>query len=548
MAIAESAQNRDARGAELDHRLVCKQLRRVLESAQFTDTTRLKRFLDYVVSESLAGNSDRLKGYTIGLEVFDRGDDFDPQVDTIVRVQAGKLRRRLDLYYADAGRQDPIRIYLPKGSYAPVFEVPAGVETRSELSVSGDEKTSLPATSRPAVAVLPFDNLSGDSTQEFFADGITEEIINALSQFREIRVVARNSTFRYKNKPDDARTIARDLGVGFVLEGSVRKAGNKVRITAQLIEAEGGTHVYSENHDRELTASNLFEIQDDIASHVAAEIANPHGILSRIGGRKQRWQTDNLDAYECALATLEYWRQPTEDVHKVMRDRLEQAVALDPEYATAWAMLAIIYGDEVRAWFNVRSSPPPLERALAAAQRAIEIDPQNASGYHALFLTLFHLGEFDQHRAAANRAFQLNPNYPDMLADMAACSGLLGDWERAMSLVQRAFDLCPNPPPWYHLIPSVNAYRLHDYEAALVSIRLVGDTAWQNLGPMFELAILGQLGRMGEAKQIIENILHVAPEIPDKMIDLLSPWHFSPDLLAHFVEGWRKAGLEVRTV
>ncbi|MGI9404853.1 MAG: hypothetical protein ACR2O4_00665, partial [Hyphomicrobiaceae bacterium] len=333
--------------------------------------------------------------------------------------------------------------------------------------------------------------------------------------------------------------------VGFVLEGSVRKAGDMVRVTAQLVEAEGGTHVYSENYDRELTASNLFDIQDDIASHVAAEIAEPHGVLSRIGGRDRRWQTDNLDAYECALATLEYWRCPTEDVHREMRERLEKAVTLDPEYATAWAMLAILYGDEVRAGFNVRLEPPPLDRALQAALKAVDLDPLNAPGYHALFLTLFHRGEFDQYRAAAGKALDLNPNYPDMLADMAACTALSGDWDRALELFARAIDLSPNPPPWYHTIPMVNAYRLGDYEAALESARLIGDSLWQSMGPMFELAILGQLGRREEARPIVDGILETVPELPNIIVELLAPWHFPPDLLEHFVEGWRKAGLAI---
>ena len=524
----------------IDAETISAQLGRVLESEQFAETTRLKRFLSYVVNESLAGNSDRLKGYVVGLEVFDRGDDFDPQVDTIVRVQAGKLRQRLDLYYANAGKLDPVRIYLPKGSYAPVFEV--SVEPEIE---DIDTIVTPPSSRAPAVAVLPFDNLSGDPGQEYFVDGVTEEIINALTQFREIRVIARNSAFQYKDQPRDLRTVGKDLGVGYVLEGSVRKAANMVRITAQLIEAANGTHVYSENYDRELSAANLFEVQDDIASHVAAEIAEPHGVLSRIGGRARRWQTDNLDAYECALATLEYWRRPTEDVHREMRDRLENAVRLDPEYSSAWAMLAILYGDEVRAGFNVRHDPPPFDRALEAARKAVRLDPLNATGYHALFLTYFHRGEFDQYRAAERKALHLNPNYPDMLADMAACAGLSGDWDRAMSLIQRALDLSPNPPPWYYTVPAVNAYRLRDYTAALKAIRLVGDSLWQKMGPMFELAILGQLGRADDAEPIISDMLQDVPEVTDIILDLLAPWHFPDDLLDHLVDGWRKAGLDI---
>jgi len=255
-------------------------------------------------------------------------------------------------------------------------------ESPSIAAVGGDT----PARARPAVAVLPFNNMSDDPEQEYFADGLTEEIINTLAQFRDVLVAARNSTFRYKNKPADMRTIADELGVGFVLEGSVRKAGSTIRITTQLIERERGTHIFSGNYDRKLTATNLFEIQDDIAARVAAEIADPHGAISRRSNQAHRWRTDNLDAYECALAAMEYWRMPTETVHAVTRSRLEKAVELDPHYATAWAMLAILYGDEVRGGFNVRPETPPLERALEAASRAVKIDPLNAMGYYALFM------------------------------------------------------------------------------------------------------------------------------------------------------------------
>ena len=545
MSPSNGSNDPSAVASRIDPETVNVHLAKILESEHFVDTTRLKRFLGYVVNESLAGNSDRLKGYTIGLEVFDRGDDFDPQIDTIVRVQAGKLRQRLDLYYAGTGRADTIRIHLPKGSYAPVFEVAVAPEDMVERP-STVQEAQLPSARRlPSVAVLPFDNLSGDPEQEFFADGITEEIINALAQFREIRVIARNSTFQYKNNPTDARTIGSDLDVGYVLEGSVRKAGNVVRITAQLIEAQAGTHLFSENYDRQLDATNLFDIQDNIASLVAAEIADPHGVLSRVGGRSKRWQTDNIDAYECALATMEYWRRPTEDVHLEMRHRLERAVTLDPEYATAWAMLSIMYGDECRAGFNVRSESPPLERALRAAQKAVELDPANASGYHALFLTEFHRGEFDRYRAAAGKALQLNPNYPDMLADMAACTGLSGDWDRAMLLLERALELSPNPPPWYHTVSVVNAYRLGEYDSALGFIRVIGDALWQELGPMMELAILGQLGRPQDARILRDKILAAAPEAQDTVLELLAPWHFPPDLLQHFIDGWRKAGFDV---
>ena len=201
--------------ASLDRGVVEKQLERILASPHFAETTRLKRFLRYLVERALAGDTDSLKGYAIGLDVFDRPDDFDPSVDTIVRVQAGKLRTRLDLYYAGEGRDDPVQITIPKGSYAPVFEI--ALEPRSEApdpaSGASDPRR------RYSLAVLPFDNLSGDPQQEFLVDGFTEEILAALARFRELQVISRHSTYRYRGAPVDPRGVGEGLGVRFIVWG-----------------------------------------------------------------------------------------------------------------------------------------------------------------------------------------------------------------------------------------------------------------------------------------------------------------------------------------
>ncbi|MEO0915993.1 MAG: transmembrane adenylate cyclase, partial [Pseudomonadota bacterium] len=193
--------------APMEPGVVQQQLERILSSSQFVDTTRLARFLKYLVDQTLAGNDDALKGYSIGLDVFDKPDDFDPAIDTIVRVQASKLRSRLDLYYATDGAEDPLRILVPKGSYVPVFQV-AFDPVANESTPPSDT-----AQHRYSIAVMPFDNLSGSPDQEFLADGFTEEILNALARFREFRVAARHSTFRYKNTKGDAREIGAELGV-----------------------------------------------------------------------------------------------------------------------------------------------------------------------------------------------------------------------------------------------------------------------------------------------------------------------------------------------
>ncbi len=533
--------------AHLDEGIVEQQLERVLASSQFVDTTRLNRFLQYLVRQSLAGNSEALKGYAIGVDVFDKPEDFDPSIDTIVRVQAGKLRSRLDLYYASEGKEDPLRIMVPKGSYAPVFEVALDPETQAEelaeAGSQGSQSGNQNSFQKYSIAVLPFDNLSGDPDQEFLADGLTEEILNALAKFRELRVISRHSTFRYKDKPGDPREIGEELGVRYVLEGSVRRWRDQVRVTAQLIETRTGAHLTSETYDRDISAESLFDIQEDIASRIAAEIAEPHGVIHRTGGPR-RMETANLDAYECRLLASEYWRAPTIETHAKVRGLLERAVAIDADYAGAWAMLAIVYGDEVRGGYNYNPDPPPLDRALEAAKKAVEIDPRNAAGYHALFLTHFHRGEIAAYESAAKKALSLNANYPDLLADYGFSKGCLGDWEQGRKYAQRAMDLSPHPPAWYRAIFAIYHYLKGEYDVALAQTEAAALGAWF-WGNLIRAMVHGQLGNENEARELARTALEAFPEFESQARGALGVWNFQPDDVDHFIDGWRKAGLKI---
>lgn len=534
--------------AQLEPGVIEQQLEKILASSQFAETTRLDRFLKYLVNESLAGHGEALKGYAIGLDVFDKPEDFDPSIDTIVRVQAGKLRTRLDLYYASEGKDDPVRIFVPKGSYAPVFEVAFDPDTKDESSniVAGQKSRSAAnAKEKYSIAVLPFDNLSGDPNQEFLADGITEEILNALARFRELRVISRHSTFRYKDKPGDPREIGDELGVRYVLEGSIRRWQDQVRVTAQLIETESGAHLTSEVYDKDISAQNLFDIQEDIASRIAAEIAEPHGVIHRTGSHHRQAETTALDAYECRLLASEYWRAPTAESHERVRGLLERAVSVDPRYAGAWAMLAIVYGDEVRGGYNYQSDPPPLDRALEAAKKAVEIDPMNATGYHALFITHFHRGEMASYRKAAERALVLNANYPDLVADYGACLGFSGDWDGGYEYVKRALDLSPHPPGWYRAFLAIYFYIKQDYVLALEQTESVklGAFFW---GDLIRAMIHGQLGNHEAAGAAARSALDMAPDFEESAQGALLLWNIRPADMQHMAEGWQKAGLDVK--
>jgi adenylate cyclase len=224
--------------------------------------------------------------------------------------------------------------------------------------------------------VLPFDSFSSDPEQEYFADGLVEDILTRLSRFSDLRVIGRNATFQYKDQPADVREIGKELGARYVLEGSVRRSGDTVRITVQLVDAEDALHVWAENYDRQLTAGNIFKIQDEIVQGVVSALGGAYGVLNRtaLEGAK----TDSLNAYRCVLLSYAYDLENTAETHLIARNCLERAVELDPEYADAWAALAMLYVDERNMSWNPNPGLyDPLERALQAAQRAVKLEPNS---------------------------------------------------------------------------------------------------------------------------------------------------------------------------
>ena len=233
--------------SESDQKAIREQLVRILNSGPFHQSQRRQRFLEYLVNEAMAGRSDRLKGYNVALEVFDRPETFDPILDPVVRIEAHRLREKLREYYDTDGQGDPVRIDLPKGSYTPHIEFRTeGAPRHARQGPLAQEVSS----TVPSVAVLPFNNLSANQNLGYLGDGVAEDIITALSRFPDLIVVARCSSFTYKGKSVDMRQVGRDLGVGYVVEGSVRKDGSKLRIVAQLIDAKTGGHVWAESFDR----------------------------------------------------------------------------------------------------------------------------------------------------------------------------------------------------------------------------------------------------------------------------------------------------------
>ena len=518
-------------------------------SSSFAGSDRLIRFLRFVIEEALADRANRLKEYTIALEVFDQDDSFNPQTNTIVRVHAGRLRRRLERYYLTDGVDDEIRIDIPKGGYAPVFG--RSTQARNAPPPAAPPVNTVPTSDAralptgPSIAVLPFDNLSADPEQGYFADGVAEEILNALTRFSELRVLARHSTFKYKGQPVDVRDVGKDLGVQFVLEGSVRKGGDTIRVTAQLLDGANGEHLYSDTYDRQLTAANVLEIQDEIAGEIVSTIGDMSGVIARkLTHAAKRKPPQSLDTYDAVLQFYEYLSLGRPDLHIKARDALERVVASDPHYSTAWAALSLIHNDEFRFGLNPRPDADASDDALKAAQRAVALDPTNSVAYHALFVSHFHRGEIDEFRAAGDRALALNPNHTDMLADFGVMLTCIGESDRGVGFVDKAIALAPVHPGWFHAAAVLDHFDKRNHEAALIEAKKVQMNDFY-LTHFLIAMVEGHLGHEKEARDAAGQLLHLMPEFPMMFRSIMSAWNFKEDFIQHVAEGLRKAGLDV---
>jgi adenylate cyclase len=423
---------------------------------------------------------------------------------------------------------------------AVLWQVTRHAEPPAEQTAA-DPALALPTG--PSIAVLPFSNLSADPEQEFFSDGITEEIITALTRFPDLFVIARNSTFKYKGQSVDVREVGRDLGVRYVLEGSVRRDADAIRITAQLLETENGTHLWAETYDRDLSASTIFELQDEIAAQVVGALGGVEGVISRAGADVAKAKApENLTAYDCVLKGYAYLRTLVPDEHARVRDCLEQAVETEPDYAQGWAMLASVYRHEVNFGYNPR--PDPLGRSLDTAQRAIELEPANHSAHLNLALTRFSRGEMDGFFVSAERALELNSNAAASVAVIGMFIAFAGEWERGVALADKAMALNPDHAGWYYFPSVLHDFMQGNYEAAL--------TRGQKINmPGFFIAhstlasIYGQLGRQREAQASLAKLLKLNPDYADTVWAEYDKWNFPDALSRRLVEGLRKAGLDI---
>ncbi|HEX4166107.1 MAG TPA: hypothetical protein VHZ55_11595 [Bryobacteraceae bacterium] len=443
---------------------VREQLARIVNSPGFVSSARLSRFLTHIVNRTIEGDLDSLKEFSVAMEVFDRSSDYDPNIDAIVRVQARRLRAKVKAYYEEGpGRSDPVLIALRPGNYMPIFRS-LDKQPTHPLQETG---TTIP-TGSACVAVLPFVNMSPEIEQDYFCDGISEEIINSLTHVAGLKVIARMSAFQFKGASVDIREVGRRLDADVVIEGSVRKAGDQLRIAAQAIQAESGHHLWSEIFRREL--KDVFAVQEEIAQSVAAVLR-----LHLPEMRSQVRAPDrNLEAYTKYLKARVLIYQQSPETLRAALGQLRELIEVFPDYALAYsgiaeanghlAIFGVVSGRTVypemkataergyalnpdsgetctvlgglRAWFEYRR-----DEAYALYDRALKLQPGLARTYRYRAMALLCRGEIKAAESGLRRSTELDPLSASDCARMAYLQYVKGDYRLATEHLEKSFEL-----------------------------------------------------------------------------------------------------------
>lgn len=475
-------------------------------------------------------------GVNLGDVVVEEGDLFGDGVIVAVRLQAmagpgeicisgsvyDQVKRKLDVRFDDLGPQaiknvaEPVTVYRIETLAGWAFHGPA-------------ERAPLPLPAKPSIAVLPFTNMSNDPVQEEFVDGLTEDLITDLSRSSGLFVIASNSVFAYKGKHMDVRRIARELGVRHLLEGSARRAGGRVRINAQLIDAIEGDHLWAERFDRSL--EDIFAVQDEVTGKIV------EALVGRLTTHAARNRPANLEAYELCVRARALSFQTAITAREAIF-LLERALALDPGYAEAHRWLAL------NLWLGWEFFDAPIDpnraRALAEAQRAVALDPNDAGNRWVLALILGHERRWTESDAEFDATIRLDPNYADAWAMHSDLLTLKGQPADAVECVRKALRLNPHPPGWYYWLLGQAQYALRDYESAVQTLRR--PETYRNASRRFLAASLAQLGRLEEARREAEMFMMSNPGFSIRHWSASQPFR-DEDVRQHFIEGYRMAGL-----
>ena len=497
------------------------ELERILSSPTFRASNGLSRFLRFVVEQTLDGNAAHLRESTVGAEVFRRGKAFDPRLDAIVRVDARRLRARLAEYYATTGQFDPVLIDIRKGTYVPVFQPLPASDTDRLLAVqaAGRPVNGRPHTVRAAftdsntncssIAVLPFISFSSDPDNQYFSDGLTEEIISALTRIPILRVIGRSTSFRYAGKAHDVAKIGEELHVEAVLEGSVRKAGDRLRISAQLIDVGTSFHIWSRTFDSDM--GDVFAVQCEISQAIAGMVKSHIPARPPVQGKSR---PRNPAAYDLYLRAIVCGSKRTASAMAQSVQFLQQALALDPECAPMHARLSDLLA--LQAIFGFESTAAVMPAAREAADAAIGLDEHLAEAIAArALISACYERDMVTSEALFLRAIRINPGIPDIHHRFAVyCLVPSGRFDEAIAEMNKARDLDPLSLVLSSAVIGVMNWSRRFDEAIAAALGILEHDPDHALAHTFIVAPLIHKGMLAEALKHAEAAVRLSSRSP----------------------------------
>jgi adenylate cyclase len=574
------------------HDAIRAQMDTMLAHGEFNASARNRRFLSYVVEETLQGRGARIKAYTIALAVFERGDDFDPLTDPIVRIEASRLRRAIEHYYLTVGKHDQVRIDMPKGSYVPTFSIavaatdelhrtesdpspiistpqpaiapdavkPGRLQSKLMIAVAGMAVLALASAAiivtllrlapppitvasgshSPSVMVLPFETASAGQDLDYVALGMTYEIISKLTQFEDFFVYGPRTAFSTAI-PD--KTIA---GPDYLLTGSVQTSDQTMRVNVVLTEQESGRSLWAWSTEEKLSTASIIDMTNAISQRVVNMVAQPDGvILEHYQEAIARQSAPELTSYECVIRFRHYWRGYDRKDFEKVEACLKETVASEPDYAPAHTGLALLNIDRYRFGFGGGDTDgSALAEAVDLATRAQGLEPRASHPYLALSLAYWFQKRVDASIATAERGLALNPNNAELLADLGLRYALLAKWDKAIPLVDEAYERDPAAPSGYRVAHFLHAYMLGAYERALVEAERI-DAPYVIYGHVARAAAYGQLGDVANGASAVADILRIDPEYGTQVRRDLAERNMAPAIIDAVVDGLKKAGLSV---
>jgi adenylate cyclase len=503
-------------------------------SPEFHATGRQKEFLQFVVTEAIAGRSQEIKAYTVATRVFGRKEDFDQTIDPIVSIQASGLRRALERYYLVAAKQDPVRIDIPKGTYVPIFHEQIEVESDRTAPIRKIADVCF-ESSWPSVLVQLFQNLTGNSELNYLGVGLATELATELGLYQDIRVLLEKQE---EHDKVSLKSVAR-----FTLGGNIRKDSEGIKVAVQLFDSATNAQIWGDVHRSGFEASQLIALEEEVARLVAAKTAGERGIISRTLSIESRGKLPaELKTYEAILRYYEYDQALAPDSFLRALEALKYAASIEPGCGQVWTMLGRLHANIFS--LDIPGFEKPLERAIEFAEKGAHMNPENQRARGVLGLVRMFSNEIPAARAEVEKALALSPNSLFVLDGIGYIMTLVGEWEEGPALIRKVISLNPFYNTVVHYALWVDCLRQEDYEGAYLETMGLRRPAvfWY---PLAKAATLGHLGRYEEGKQFLENLLKLKPDFPSRARTLIRYYIKFEEIVERVIDGLRESGLSI---